>query len=473
MLLLAILVALSLQFFSGTPWAKMLLYCFLGLGGTIMAVLWKLASSEREFRGWYINVAWAVALGATLANTIFFGIYSPAPVVSILAIIMFAQGESIALARGAVVAAILVETVIGGLDLLTLMKDPGIVSLGADQGLEKVVGQTLVVSLILAAYHLGRTTRLAAAEAIEKMQAAARLVEERNLMAREAREDLARALNIGGRGRLSEEVVGDYSLKELIGSGGMGEIYRAVHTASNQDVAIKVIHPYLYEDSHFEERFLRESRLCRALDSPHIVKLLSSGTCPHGPYMVLEYLRGESLSAFLSREGKMPMADVLRLAQHIAAGLAEAAKHQIVHRDLKPQNIFLAEERAGWTAKILDFGVARTGHAQTLTHANALVGTPAYMAPEQAKGDRVDHRADVFSMAVVLYRTMSGSLPFDSDNVHTLLYAIVHEEARKISDFDLPTVLDPIFQKALAKNCEDRFQSADLFAKDLIAALRG
>jgi serine/threonine protein kinase len=220
-------------------------------------------------------------------------------------------------------------------------------------------------------------------------------------------------------------------------------------------------------------RFLREAKLGGALASPHVVQLLEASADDAAlPFLAMELLQGATLAEVLRAEPKLPAFDVLELVRQVGAGLDAAAAAGIVHRDLKPQNLFRVGELAT-TWKILDFGVATLAEsAGTLTQ-GGIVGTPTYMAPEQAQGKRVDGRADLYALAAVGYRCLTGKHPFNAPETPSLLYAVVHKMPSRPSELaELPAVdLDRWFAVALAKDPDARFPTGAALAAALHAAL--
>jgi len=271
--------------------------------------------------------------------------------------------------------------------------------------------------------------------------------------------------------------IGPYELLGLIGAGGMGEVYRARDTRLGRDVAIKVLPGEFAADPERLRRFEREAKATAALSHPNILDVHDVGTHEGVPYLVEELLEGESLRERLAR-GSIPVREAAGIAMQIAHGLAAAHEKHIVHRDLKPENVFLTREG---TVKILDFGLAKlvetipTGEADTLTHAptgatefGRVLGTVAYMAPEQARGMPVDQRADVFAFGVVLYEMTTGERPFRGETATDTLAAILKEVAAPLPA-GVPPQLAAVIERCLAKDPEQRYQRGS----EVLAALEG
>jgi len=407
-------------------------------------------------------MARATAFSAACAATVFFGVFSAAPIAMVIAVVVFAQSRNVRLAQVTYAAAATTLLAITFLDAFGIVPDPGLIKAEALSSSERIAGQVLVQLLILAGYFLGRFARKSAGEALAKTQEAMRELARRDVIAMEARDEVRRALNIGGAGRLSGTVFGSFRLAEVIGHGGMGEVYKAQHVTLDTPAAVKVIHPHLCNDEQLVQRFVREAKLSASLDSPHIVRVLDAGMVTAGPFIAMELLEGQDLALHLQRQSLLGLPALLELATQVGEGLDAAAEADIVHRDIKPQNIFLtAQQGQGLSCKILDFGVARamSGHA-TLTVGEAVMGTPAYMAPEQAVGKPVDHRADLHALVAVLYRACTGFVPFTGDNSQAILYSVVHKMPTPPSKRgNLPLSLDAFFRKGFAKAPKDRYQS--------------
>jgi WD40 repeat protein/serine/threonine protein kinase len=240
--------------------------------------------------------------------------------------------------------------------------------------------------------------------------------------------------------------LGPYRIAGVIGAGGMGTVFAAEDSKLRRTVALKILQPTRAGDPTARERFMREARAVAAVNHDNIVSIYAVDE-DHGVlYLVMPMLAGESLQSRLDREGKLPPREVVRLGQQIAEGLAAAHKCGLIHRDIKPSNVWLEEQPDGWRAKILDFGLARLEQDNALmTSDGVILGTPAYMAPEQARRQDVDARADLFSLGCVLYRATTGQLPFPAaDSLSTLL-------ARFMDEPPAPVELDPLVPVALSE----------------------
>jgi non-specific serine/threonine protein kinase len=258
-------------------------------------------------------------------------------------------------------------------------------------------------------------------------------------------------------------MLGPYEIAGLIGAGGMGEVYRARDTRLHRAVAIKILHKHLSSQAELRQRFQREARASSALSHPHICTVHDVGEIDGEPYLVLEHLEGGTLREAL-RDGPLPIDQAIRVASEVADGLDAAHRRGIVHRDIKPENVFLT---ARGEAKIMDFGLAAflmadpngdQSTAEMLTAAGAAVGTLAYMSPEQARGEQLDWRTDVFSFGVMVYEMTAGVRPFRGGTPAALFDEILHREPTPLQQLrpDAPQPLIEIAGRSLVKQKDER-----------------
>jgi WD40 repeat protein/serine/threonine protein kinase len=285
--------------------------------------------------------------------------------------------------------------------------------------------------------------------------------------ARELIDFLAPAQAPGELGRL-----GEYRVVKVLGAGGMGVVFQAEDPRLQRQVALKAMLPSLAASASARERFLREARAAAAIEHDHIIAIHQVGEDRGVPFLAMPLLRGEPLDRKLHREGDgrggLPLAEVLRIGREMAEGLAAAHERGLIHRDIKPANVWLEGERA--RVKILDFGLARQMQDQSqLTQSGVVIGTPAYMAPEQANGQKTDARSDLFSLGCVLYRLCTGEPPFRGADTISTLVAVATEQppAPALRNPKLPPALSDLVMRLLAKAPADRPQTA----KEVAAAL--
>lgn len=263
--------------------------------------------------------------------------------------------------------------------------------------------------------------------------------------------------------------LGRYEVMKELGRGAMGIVYLGRDPKINRQVAIKTLR---FEDNTDEEqtksikeRFFREAESAGNLTHPNIIRIFDAGEDQEVAYIAMELLEGEDLKRFCDKAHLMPIPKVLDLVAHVADGLDYAHRQGVVHRDIKPGNIMLLKDE---TLRITDFGIARI-QASSKTATGAVLGTPAYMSPEQVNGKKVDGRADIFSLGVTLFELLTGEKPFAGDSIAALLYRIANVDHPDPREFrkDLPVSIMPIINKALAKDPENRYQTAGQMAADL------
>jgi len=265
-----------------------------------------------------------------------------------------------------------------------------------------------------------------------------------------------------------------YRIIEAIGEGGMSSIYEAEHLGLDRRVALKVLHAALADDAEAVARLRQEAQVVATIGHPNICEVFDMGRVANGShYLVMERLRGESLADRLKDEGPMSFLELAPLVRQILKALAAAHKKGILHRDLKPENIFIEEARqfGKVTAKLLDFGISKSMsydfvQDQRLTHTGMVMGTPYYMAPEQARGDSgLDQRVDLWAVGVIMYEALTGRRPFVATNYNALLVKILTSKPRPVQKLDpsIPEDVAAIVDRALSKLREDRFQEADEF----------
>jgi serine/threonine protein kinase len=266
-------------------------------------------------------------------------------------------------------------------------------------------------------------------------------------------------------------IAGRYRIVSQLGSGGMGSVWRAEHLALGSPVALKLIDESIASVPEALERFEREAQASANLRSPHVVQVLDYGVDEGTPFLAMELLDGESLDDRLGRVGRLGPEETMRVVLHVARAIGKAHEAGVVHRDLKPGNIFLVRNDDEEVAKVLDFGIAKVeDKVSTSTRTGSMVGTPAYMSPEQAQGLKaLDGRADLWSLGAIAYECLTGDVPFDAEAVGGLIVKICTAPLPVPSQVaHVPPGFDAWFAKALERNPDKRFQSA----KELSDALR-
>ena len=236
------------------------------------------------------------------------------------------------------------------------------------------------------------------------------------------------------RERESPSRIGPYEVIERVGRGGMGEVFRAVDPALDRVVALKILAPALADNPEARRRFLREARAAAAVCHEHVVTIHAVDDSGDLPYLIMQFVAGRSLQEKIDREGPLGLKEILRIGMQVASGLAAAHAQGLVHRDIKPANILL--ENGVERVKITDFGLARAASDPGLTRSGTIVGTPNYMSPEQARGEAVGPRSDLFSLGGVLYAMATGEPPFAADSAYAVLRRVCDDAPRPIRELN-------------------------------------
>ena len=270
---------------------------------------------------------------------------------------------------------------------------------------------------------------------------------------------------------MGELIADRYEVDRLLGRGGMSSVYKAHDTLLERNVALKILHERHLEDDEYVERFRREARVVAQLSHPNIVTVIDRGEADGKPFIVFEYVDGQTLDELVDKRGALPVDEALEIAIAIARGLAFAHRHGLVHRDVKPQNILLNGDRR---PKVTDFGIARSLDVKKgVTQTGTVLGTSNYIAPEQASGDGASVQSDVYSLGVVLFELLTGSVPFVGESFVTVAMQHINEPAPNVASRrrDVPPRVAAAVDRALAKNPRDRFPAMDAFAGELEACL--
>jgi eukaryotic-like serine/threonine-protein kinase len=450
----------------------LLVICVVAAGYVVRAL-----GDSRRYRP---RVILALAVLATVTGYVvilYWGIHSAAPATVALGLYFFSRSQSAGAAWFIYALCAVAQAALAILVLSGAMADPGIYT-GADRPLHyHVVTQVAIQFLYFMAHVLARLGRASTLRAIDSLLRVHRQVEQRDAALLEVKQDLDRMVQLGGPGRHTDQVVGAHRLGAVIGRGAMGEVYEATHVTSGARAAVKLLYPHILEAPGAIERFLREARAAGALESPHVVRVLDAS--PPGapfPYLVMEHLVGRDLAFMLRKRRRLSGEQLARMVAEVASAIDEAGKKGVVHRDLKPHNLFLAEPGGGAAAawKVLDFGASKLArHHGTLT-AGRVVGTPAYMAPEQARGEDATPRADVYGLAAIAYRCATGRPPFSGKDLPGTLYNVCYSMPPQPSVIaEVPPAVDAVLAVGMAKDPADRFASGAELSAALAAALEG
>ncbi len=321
-------------------------------------------------------------------------------------------------------------------------------------------------------YYLARGSKRSVEIALARIQGAERVVRQRDAQLAEARVDLDMAKRAGETGRARERL-GKYELGHLLGRGAMGEVYAARNTETNEPVAIKLLLASVLAEADLVERFFREARAASQVPSPYVAQVYEMGKSSRGePFIVMELLEGHDLAHYLRKTPMLPLAQVVEMVEQCASALSGVRDAGVVHRDLKPGNVFLTDSLPRkW--KVVDFGLSKIHGTDGLTKDQAL-GTPAYMAPEQVRAGPVDHLADLYGLAAIAYRALTGRAPFSGDQIsHILLDAVRRMPPHPGELVKLPVETELVLAIGLAKRKEDRFARVEDFAAAFARAATG
>ncbi|MCP4582707.1 MAG: protein kinase [candidate division Zixibacteria bacterium] len=260
--------------------------------------------------------------------------------------------------------------------------------------------------------------------------------------------------------------IANFELKNLIGSGGMANIYKGVQLSLDRPVAIKVLHQHLTANKDFVARFEQEAKQAAMLQHQNIVSIIDYGHQDDQYFIAMEFIDGQNLKEILTRIERLPLEIALLIAREVAFGLKYAHSNELVHRDIKPANIMLAKDGR---VMITDFGIAKTHGDMSITVTGQTIGSPAYMSPEQAAGRPIDQRCDIFSLGIVLYEIVTGKKPFNGDNYQQVVTSVISGTPVDPSSLrvDVTSSIENLIMKALNKDIESRFQDAEEMASSL------
>ncbi|MBL4633866.1 MAG: serine/threonine protein kinase [Kofleriaceae bacterium] len=473
--ILCLTLVVVLPFLDGNPILRTVLW-----GGSLFSIftsIW-VVFALRDLTRYDQNLINVMALLSVLiayAGVLYLGVHSPAPLLILSGLYFVARSQSKAIALSMYLVCALLQGTISGLILSDTIVDPGLMrATDADMKVRYII-QLLIQMSYLGTFILARTGRAGTLLAMDKVTAAEQKAQQREAAFIEVREDLDRALAAGGLGHYSGHQLGNYKLGGIIGRGAMGEVYDAIHVQTGQLTAAKVLHPHVLAKKSSIQRFLREAEAAGSLRSPHSVQILdaSDASAPI-PYLIMERLNGFDLAHHLREVGKLSISDVVTLCEQIGKVIDLAAATGIVHRDLKPQNLFLAESSTGSIWKLLDFGASKLAeHSGTLTQGR-VIGTPAYMSPQQAKGQDVDGAADRYCLAAIAYRSLTGRAPYSGKDLPTTLFNVVYGTPPRPSILaPLDPSIDMVLAIGMAKKPKMRFATGVEFARALESAAAG
>jgi len=469
-------VPLVVLFLDGDPIAKRMSIVAMLVMGTLSLWIWTITRNASRYTQRIHRIfGYALLIGVSFVEY-YFGFFSPVAAVVTLGIYFFGQSTDRLYGHIFPIGVISTLLLFATLTAFGVIEDKGIISstyTGVGERVFVVIGMGLVLSFT---YWLARVARSSMYNAIRQSNEMLLIAQQRAALLAEAQNQLDHALRlaIGKPGRYTGSMAGPYRLGVIIGIGAMGEVYEAEHDTKHTAAAIKLLQADAMDDQKLFQRFVRESDIGRQLVHPNLVEVYEVGRLEDdSPYISMEKLEGEDLGAILRKDDHLPLKEIIGLARDVCEGLQYAHESGVIHRDLKPYNLFRTTDTNGKTRwKILDFGVSKLRDSgKTLTREGA-VGTPRYMSPEQAKNINVDHRSDIFAMAAVLYRVLTGRPAFSGQNTPQIMFDIVYRNPERPSTTmrGIPHDVDLVLAIGLAKDPTKRFDTATEFAAALKSA---
>ncbi len=426
-------------------------------------------STAERYNPTWIGVLWSVSTFGVQPAVYYFGPFSAVIMVDMLGILFIAIGRVRWTARATAAICIGGHLVLALPVILGAIDDVGVLSSVAAGRTQLLIAEFLIITFLVSGYALGRWARQTSATALAELQSAMRVIgDQQQALAEVVDEQARQKVN---EGRWSGQQMGAYRLGLVLGRGAMGEVYEAA-TESGQLAAVKLLTAHATASPGIVERFHREMEVAARLESPNIVKVyaVSPPDAPV-PYIVMERLQGTDLATRLRSENRLPSDELVLLLDQVARGLEVARVAGIVHRDLKPHNLF---HHRGSEWKILDFGVSKVMDSEGTLTGEGIVGTPQYMAPEQASGRDVTHLADVYALGAIAYRCLTGRSPFKGKDLAALVYQVVHVPPVRPSTLGRVSIsVEDVLAVAMAKDPRRRFPSAISFTQAFIAARRG
>ena len=467
----AALAAIGLSLFlGGDPRARHLFWIGTSVLGACSVVLFYLATHAERYRTRVVSVLWLMANAGLVPAVAYFGPYSGVVMVNMLVLAFVSLGRMQWTALGSLAIAVAGRLVVALPILAGWTTDRGLLSSALVSHGQLWIAEVLVIGLLGSGYWLGCWARHMHTRALEELQRAVHMIGDKEQVLAEVAEVANRASR-ADEGRWTHHRMGSFKLGLVLGRGSMGEVYEAVRD-DGTPAAVKLLNARSTASAAMVERFHREMAVAMMLESPNIVQVyeLSAPDAPV-PYLAMERLYGIDLASRLRAVNRIPSDEIVDMLDQIARGLEVARLYGVVHRDLKPHNLFL---HRGTTWKVLDFGISKLlGREGTLT-GDTIVGTPQYMAPEQAAGGDVSHLTDVYALGAIAYRCLTGRALFKGSDITELVYQVVHASPVRPSALGrVSPHIEDVLAVALAKEPRRRFPSARAFARAFVAARRG
>jgi hypothetical protein len=447
-----------------------------GMSCAVIAATWFffVARDPVKYRSWHQTVFGHVCVAAVSSGFLYWGPHSAVLLVVPFGAFIFSTGKS-ALGALQVTAHVMVQhATVMLLLIFGVLPDRSLVGPRDMTQAAQLAVMVVLQFVFVATFVIARRTRRSTYDAVVDLERAVHAVAQREAQLAEAEAELRAVRQAGGRGAYTDQTVAGYRVGVLLGRGAMGEVYEA-QGPDGEIRAVKMLHPHLRDLPGPLRRFLREAEIAASLDVPNVVRVYAVTSAGNDvPVIAMERLFGEDLAAILKHVPTLPIGEVAELVRQVGVGLAAAHAAGIVHRDLKPGNLFASESGRGRVWKVLDFGVSKLAAGSgTLTQGH-VVGTPAYMAPEQARGVEVDGKADLYALGVIAYRSITGRPVVRSGDVPAMLFDVVYRMPTRPSALvDVPVAVDAVLAVALAKQPADRFASGAELAAALDAAQVG
>lgn len=472
-LVISLLTAGFIPMLAGELWLRVMSAALCTGVALLSAGLLVLLRKQQRYTPKVATVVGILCSFFAVAVIYYIGIFSAGAMIFVVGIYFFGSSHSRVAARSAFAAIsilyLLVSVGVAG----GWLADRALFSTSTAQPFTRWF-QVMMSQVIFAlTFYLARSARRATEGAVDRVNQANVQIRTRDALLAEARGELDKATRPSD-GRHTGTKCGEFTLGELLGRGAMGEVYRATDGAG-MPCAVKMLHPNLVENPDKVKRFLREAEAASAVESPHVPKAYGSGWVDDGttPYLVMELLEGHDLGWHLRKTGRLQLSLVVEMVEHVAKALAHVREADVVHRDLKPANIFLTDSLPR-TWKVLDFGLSKLmWESGSLTRDHA-VGTPSYMSPEQVQGPDVDHQADLYALAAIAYRAITGVPPFSGSEVAHVLYRVVYQIPQCPGELvQVPVDIELVLAIGMAKKRSDRFDCVEDLANAMRAAYEG
>jgi len=463
---LTMLVLAALPLLPGETWLRALTaaFCFFA---SVISLFVVVRATKKTYTPRVALATGVVLIPLAIAIIYYLGLFSAAATLLAVGIYFFgsSQVRKVAWATYLICAGgYFVVTLLIAISILPDLAVFSVAHVATMSRLYRVIMQQAIFGMT---FYLARSTRRSNEIALERAQHTDLMLMRTEAQLLEAKGELDRALR-PGEGRLSGQPLDKWQLGNLLGRGGMGEVYAATRKDGTEPVAIKLLHPNMLESPENVARFMREARATASVPSEHVARIVEVATTSAGvPYIVMELLEGHDLAWYLRRSPQLELAQVVEMVEHTARALSAVRSAGIVHRDLKPGNLFLTDTLPRkW--KVLDFGLSKMQDGEALTKDQA-VGTPAYMAPEQIRGREVDHLTDLYALTSIAYRALTGRAPFVGDEIAKILMDVLTRTPDPPTDFvRMPVEVELVLAIGLAKKRRDRFAHVE----EMAAALR-